>query len=218
MSEFRMRLLLLSIGALWIAGPAAAATVECHSVDYKYTECGAGSLTQPQLIHQISSSPCILNRTWGYNRRSGYLWVAEGCAGTFADVGGYHYGKGDGYDSNARAYNNHGEDVGAVVGGAIIGALIEGMVGGQHSGSAHETSNYSSRSYSSGRSSGSSGYTGCHGMGCLLGSDSPPEPGQTEFRSNNDSPPEPGQTEFRGGNEADAPPEPGQTEMSDPQN
>ncbi|WP_207790347.1 DUF3011 domain-containing protein [Sandaracinobacter neustonicus] len=168
----------------------AASTVECHSIDYQYTECSAGSLTKPQLINQISSSACILNRTWGYNPRSGYLWVAQGCSGVFADVAGYHYGRGDGYDSNARMYNDHGHDVGAAIGGAIIGALIEGMVTSNHSDYKHETSNYA-------RPSRGSGYDGCHGTGCLLGSDSAPEPGQTEFRGN-DSPPEPGQQEMTG--------------------
>ena len=65
----------------------AQATVECRSRDYQYNECYAGQLSRPQLIHQISSSACIVNRTWGYNARSGYIWVGEGCAGTFADVG-----------------------------------------------------------------------------------------------------------------------------------
>ena len=198
-----LRLLTFGMGALWVAAPASAApTVECHSVNYQYTECSGGSLTRPQLVHQISSSACILNRTWGYNPRSGYLWVAEGCAGVFADVAGYHYGRDDGFDSNARMYNDRGHDVGAAVGGVIVGALIEGMIGGSQNSGRHETSNYSARNYSSGSSG--SGYTGCHGLGCLVGGSS--------------SPPEPGQTQFRGSNDADAPPEPGQEEMSGPEN
>ncbi|MCG2839703.1 DUF3011 domain-containing protein [Sandaracinobacter sp. RS1-74] len=195
-----LKLLALAGGVFWATSPATAATtVECHSVNYQYTECSAGSLSKPQLVHQISSSSCVLNRTWGYNPRSGYLWVAQGCAGVFADVGGYHYGRGDGYDSNARMYNEHGHDVGAAVGGAIIGALIEGMVTSKHGDYQHETSNYSGGHYSARTSSGSR-YNGCHGVGCLVSGDSPPEPGQSEFRgsSDYDSPPEPGQQEMSG--------------------
>lgn len=215
-----LKLLAFAIGTFWATSPAAAqSTVECHSVNYNYTECSAGSLAKPQLVHQISSSACILNRTWGYNPGSGYLWVAQGCAGVFADVAGYHYGRGDGYDPNARMYNEHGHDVGAAIGGVILGALIEGMATSNHSDYQHETSNRpTSSSYTSSRSSSGSRYTGCNGVGCLLGSSSPPEPGQTQFRSSRaDSPPEPGQTEFRRSDENDAPPEPGQQEMSGPE-
>ena len=215
MVENGLKLLVVGIGALWLAAPASAdSTVECRSVNYSYTECSSGSLKKPQLVHQISSSACILNRTWGYNPKKGYLWVAEGCAGVFANVAGYHYGRDDGYDSNARMYNDHGNDVGAVVGGAVVGALIEGMVGsgGQSSGK-HETSNHVTNNYSSG--SAGSGYSGCHGMGCLVGTSSPPEPGQNSYNSSSDAPPEPGQNSYN--SSSDAPPEPDQQEMSDPQ-
>nr|WP_245505782.1 DUF3011 domain-containing protein [Rhizobium sullae] len=50
---------------------------ECRSRDYQYDECFAGPFSKPQLIHQISNSPCILNRTWGYNPKSKYVWVAR---------------------------------------------------------------------------------------------------------------------------------------------
>ena len=35
---------------------------------------------------------------------------SQGCAGTFADVGGYHHGRGDTYDSGARHYDDRGRD------------------------------------------------------------------------------------------------------------
>lgn len=150
--------LAIAFASLSISAPARAqATVECHSRNYQYDECWAGPLKQPQLVHQISSNPCIINRTWGYNPRSGYIWVGEGCAGVFADVGGYHYGRGDGYDPNARMYDHRGHDVGAVVGGAVLGALIKGLAD-DHKGHAHSTSNYSY----------GGGYTGCHGAGCMV--------------------------------------------------
>lgn len=154
----------LVLGSTWFAPEAKAqATVECHSRHYQYDECFAGPLTKPQLIHQISSSACILNRTWGYNPKSRYVWVAQGCSGVFADVGGYHYGRGDGFDRNARMYNHRGNDVGAVVGGAVLGAIIEGLAADDQRKHRHTTSNY--------RDHG--GYNGCHGAGCLV--DNPDE-------------------------------------------
>ncbi len=149
----------LAAAILILAEPVKAeTTIECQSIDYQYTECWGGSLSKPQLINQISSSPCILNRTWGYNPASRYLWVAEGCSGVFADVGGYHYGRGGGTDPNARAYDNHGHDVGAAVGGAIVAALVAGMLDGSHKDHSHSTTNRGS----------SNGYSGCHGTGCLV--------------------------------------------------
>ncbi|WP_104494402.1 DUF3011 domain-containing protein [Paracoccus denitrificans] len=145
----------------------AEATVECHSRHHQYDECWAGPLSKPQLIHQISSASCILNKTWGYNPKSQYVWVAEGCAGVFADVGGYHHGRGGGHDTNARAYDQHGHDVGAVVGAAVIGALVGSMTSDneRHREHAHTTTNnyYEVNDYS-----------GCHGVGCYV--DTPPEP------------------------------------------
>lgn len=145
-------------GSSLIVTPAKAdGTVECRSRHFQYDECWAGPLRQPQLIHQISSSSCILNRTWGYNPRSKYIWVSQGCSGVFADVGGYHHGRGDTFDPNARRYDQHGHDVSSVVAGAVIGALIEGMAD-EHATRHHTTSNY--------RDDG--GYNGCHGIGCMV--------------------------------------------------
>lgn len=153
----------LALGSSWVVSDARAqSTVECQSRHYQYGECWAGPLSKPQLIHQTSGSPCILNRTWGYNPRSKYIWVAQGCSGIFADVGGYHHGRGDTFDQNARMYDQRGHDVGAVVGGAILGALIEGMADGSHS-RRHTTSNYRR----------DDGYNGCHGVGCMV--DNPDE-------------------------------------------
>lgn len=159
----------LAILALVAAAPVlvheakAQSTVECRSRHYQYGECFAGPLKKPQLIHQISGNACILNRTWGYNPKSRYIWVAQGCSGVFADVGGYHHGRGDGFDTNARMYDHHGHDVGAVIGGAVLGAIIEGMAEDNKHSRHHTTSNY--------RYNG--GYNGCHGIGCKV--DNPDE-------------------------------------------
>ena len=142
-----------------LAVPASAqSTVECHSIHYQYSECWAGPLRAPQLVHQISSSACIVNRTWGYNRRSGYVWVAQGCSGVFADVQSYHHGRGDSWDPGARSYSDRGHDSGAVVAGVVLGALIAGAAADKDR--RHTTSNVD---YSR-----TSSYSGCHGVGCMV--------------------------------------------------
>lgn len=141
--------------------PAAAQdTVECRSRNYQYDECWAGSLRRPQLVHQLSSNACIVNRTWGYNRRSGYIWVANGCAGVFADVHGYHHGRGDTYDDGSRYYDQHGNDAGAVVAGAVIGAILGDALGSSHKHHRHSTSNV--HHYPPPL------FTACHGPGCAV--------------------------------------------------
>lgn len=177
--------------AILVSGSSVAAmaqdTVECRSRHHQYGECWAGPLRQPQLIHQISSAACILNNTWGYNPASQYIWVAQGCAGVFADVSGYHHGRGDTFDPNARMYSDRGHDIGAVVGGVVVGALIEGML--SSGGGSHTTSNHSDPGgYNGCHGTGClvdnpDAFAGCHGIGCLVDNpgDAPPEPGQTTF-------------------------------------
>ena len=135
-------LLLLAPIAAFVPLPAAAeATIECLSHHYNYTECASAPLTHPQLIHQISSAPCIVNNTWGFNRHEGYIWVGDGCQGVFADVGGYHHGKHQTHDDDARKYDHRGHDEGALV-GAILGAAVLGAVAEhQHDAHHHHHSN-----------------------------------------------------------------------------
>lgn len=195
-----LSLALLASGAPAGQAIAGDATVECLSHDYQYNECYA-PLRAPQLVYQSSHSACIVNKTWGFNPMTNRIWVSEGCSGVFADPGGYHHGQSGTVDAGARQYDHRGHDTGTVLAGAILGALIEGAA--SSGGKKHTTTN----SYvHTGRTG--SGYTGCHGVGCLVdnpdyGSDagSPPEPGQTTFSDN--SPPEPGQTEFSGGSDDD---------------
>lgn len=158
MVERILVVLLIGLSACLAAPAKAQSTVECHSIHYEYSECWAGPLRTPQLVHQISSSACIVNRSWGYNRRSGYIWVAQGCSGVFADVGGYHHGRGDSWDTGARHYNERGHDSGAVVAGVVLGAIIAGAA--QDRDRRHTTSNvdYSRKDR----------YSGCHGTGCLV--------------------------------------------------
>ena len=142
---------------------SAQSTVECHSVNYRYTECQA-PLRSPQLIHQISSSACILNNSWGFNPRTRRLWVADGCAGVFADAGGYHHGRGDTYDRGARGYDDRGHDAGALAAGVVAAAIIGAAANDHYKERSHTTTNY----YYNDRSGSSSDYAGCHGVGCLV--------------------------------------------------
>lgn len=190
---------------------AGDATVECISHNYQYNECYA-PLRAPQLVYQSSHSACIINKTWGFNPKTSRVWVSEGCSGVFADPGGYHHGQSGTVDSGARQYDQRGHDTGAVVVGALLGALIEGAASSP--GKKHTTTNNYTYTQRTG-----SGYTGCHGVGCLVDNpdyssdaNSPPEPGQSSYSSSRsyDAPPEPGQTEFSD----NSPPEPGQSEFS----
>ena len=155
---FRSCIYLLLAGLAWAPFAHAQATVECASQNHEYDECWAGPLSQPQLIHQESSAACIVNRTWGYNRKSGYIWVSNGCRGVFADVGGYHHGRGDTYDAGARRYDEHGHDTGKIAGELVLAAILAGAASNSHAGHAHSTSNYN----------GKGQYVGCHGLGCTV--------------------------------------------------
>lgn len=156
-------LALLCLSSATVAAQNGAVTVECHSVSYHYSECRA-PLRAPQLIHQISGSACILNRTWGFDRRSQRLWVDQGCSGVFADVGGYHHGKRGTFDPGSRRYDDRGRDVGMLVLGSIAGAALSSAEQGEH------YSNYRSDTHSYAHG----GYDGCHGVGCLV---DPPKDG-----------------------------------------
>jgi hypothetical protein len=167
MHRFALFAVLLSALCLPTAPASAQSTVECHSRNYQYEECWAGPVDTPQLVHQISSADCIVNRSWGYNRRSGYIWVADGCAGVFADVRGYHHGRGDSFDRGARYYDERGHDAGAVAAGVVLGAIIAGA--SSHKDKRHSTSNVS---WSDTR------YSGCHGIGCAV--DNPDDNGRSD--------------------------------------
>lgn len=138
-------------------------TVQCVSNGANYTECYAVMLEQPQLIYQISSSACILNRTWGFNPRSGYIWVANGCSGVFADMSGYHHGRGDTYDEGARHYDHRGHDAGKVAAGVVLGAILSAALEPK----SHTTSNV--RPYPREKR-----HSICHGTGCTV--DKPVQP------------------------------------------
>jgi hypothetical protein len=53
----------------------------CESYDNRQRECAANTRAGVQLVRQLSSSPCIQGRSWGY-RRTG-VWVSQGCRAEF---------------------------------------------------------------------------------------------------------------------------------------
>ncbi len=60
----------------------AGTSVRCESLSDAYQRCPAtGTWRGARLVRQISSSPCIQGRTWGFDRNA--IWVNDGCRGVF---------------------------------------------------------------------------------------------------------------------------------------
>src|SRR5262245_58935295 len=75
--------------------PAAAHAdrgVRCESYNRGYNYCHVRTRNRVQIDRQVSDSPCILGRTWGYDWNG--VWVAKGCRADFsvAGSGGPNYG------------------------------------------------------------------------------------------------------------------------------
>jgi hypothetical protein len=61
---------------------ANAFDVYCASEFYTYNECWVGYYIRGvQLVYRHSNSPCIRGYDWGFY--NGYIWVDNGCRGTF---------------------------------------------------------------------------------------------------------------------------------------
>jgi hypothetical protein len=57
-------------------------TIRCNSGDMNYHRCGVnGRIDRAELARQISGSPCVQGRSWGYDRNS--IWVNRGCRADF---------------------------------------------------------------------------------------------------------------------------------------
>ena len=56
--------------------------VICESRDDRYHHCPANIRREAQLVRQLSSSRCVYNRSWGFDRNG--VWVDRGCRGEFA--------------------------------------------------------------------------------------------------------------------------------------
>lgn len=69
----------------WNPGPGWDRDIEfqCNSDGYQYRMCqvDTGRGGDVRLTRQISNTPCIEGRTWGWNRAG--VWVDQGCAAVF---------------------------------------------------------------------------------------------------------------------------------------
>lgn len=82
-----MRALVLAAAAAALCGPAAAdSLLNCESAGYKYTYCPADTRFGVEIQTQKSSTPCVLNNSWGYD--GGGVWVDKGCRATFRILSG----------------------------------------------------------------------------------------------------------------------------------
>jgi hypothetical protein len=87
-----------------------ARTYRCESRDGRYRRCDFEVRGRASLVRQLSDTPCIEGRTWGYNR--GGVWVDRGCRAEFSvrrgwgsDWAGY---PGDGYSDVIRCESRDG--------------------------------------------------------------------------------------------------------------
>jgi len=83
-------------------------TVTCASRDGQYKECRAAPLRAPTLIRQLSRTPCVSEKNYGYNPASGYLWVGGGCAAVFADAQTRRQPRDPNYDRDGNYVGPHG--------------------------------------------------------------------------------------------------------------
>ncbi len=56
-------------------------TINCESNDMRRHWCNVNTQGGVRLYKQKSDSPCVLGRTWGFNRNG--IWVDRGCRGEF---------------------------------------------------------------------------------------------------------------------------------------
>src|SRR5438105_15922679 len=63
---------------------AQAMTVTCESINYRDHQCSVPG-GPVALVRQLSTPPgdCIEGRTWGFDRNSNTIWVANGCRAAF---------------------------------------------------------------------------------------------------------------------------------------
>ncbi len=64
------------------AVPKTALRARCESVDGAENRCPFDSVRGVGLIRETGKDPCVLNRTWGYDKEG--IWVRGGCRAEFA--------------------------------------------------------------------------------------------------------------------------------------
>ena len=73
-------------------GGATGQVFRCESQDNRMRRCNADTRYGVRINRQLSSSACIHDRTWGYDRSG--VWVSNGCRAEFVTGGGYGHGSG----------------------------------------------------------------------------------------------------------------------------
>lgn len=74
----------------------------CESQDERTRHCRADTRGGVRMIRQLSDSPCIQGRSWGYDNSG--VWVSRGCRAEFVAGagGGYYPGPGQGVGRTVR--------------------------------------------------------------------------------------------------------------------
>jgi hypothetical protein len=62
-------------------GSGSGRTFRCESRDERTQRCSASTRGGVSLVRQLSDSPCIEGRSWGYDGNG--VWVSNGCRGEF---------------------------------------------------------------------------------------------------------------------------------------
>lgn len=62
-------------------GPGPGIRLTCSSNDGRRNFCNADTRGGVRMVRQISGSPCVQGRTWGFNRNA--VWVDRGCRAEF---------------------------------------------------------------------------------------------------------------------------------------
>lgn len=100
----------LALAAGWMPEPARAAReLVCQAHGQAQTFCRVPAGSRVRLVQQLSSAPCIENRSWGVGENA--IWVSRRCAARFA-------------------YSEPGDTTGAIIGGLIVGGIIGAIIGG----------------------------------------------------------------------------------------
>ena len=71
-------------GEFRIGESSGRVSVTCASENGRRSTCPWNARNGvPSLLENLSKSPCVAGRSWGYDKRAGQLWVDEGCRARF---------------------------------------------------------------------------------------------------------------------------------------
>ena len=88
-------------------GPGGTTQVSCESSGRERRECPIPPNAGVRLARQLSSAPCQLNRTYGYDTRA--IWVSNGCRGLFDVARSGYPGGGEGDVSTIACFSQRTE-------------------------------------------------------------------------------------------------------------